>query len=430
MPPRLAAKNTTDHETIVLDEMSDGQWHPMTKITKNCAVKKVFAPAKVKDTVSALTGQGYLVAGENNSFRMMEKHVRQWRNSRGMSMETKDSHSPRFFGGILEDDGWPKAPLSEYELLNFRANSHVTSVMIANAIDGLGEVSLAEDGLFRVLSKHGDTVYSMLKEWSRNEPSVDITGLRLTYNTFRRDISQLPPAFMDDLCEFYGRFAYVLLRNSMSSIRKHLPENDDIQQQIYIWIIDAVARYDHTTCIPFAAYLHTCLQRWVHNLNRKSHGRAAADNELKHARAIAAFESEHGRQPSIVELAEVLGESVDKVSKESMSITMVSNLRSTTTIDSDDFTVPLVADDTAESTVEMKLERTLLSAALISSALEQESETNGNSLAALSAVIDRSWHKDKRLAPLYRNRRSADLAQYETRLLATVGKKINGDTDK
>lgn len=432
MPARLSAKNATTHEIRVLDEMSDGQWHPVTKITRNCAQKGAFSTPQVKDTVSELVSKGYLVYGANNSYRMMEKHVRQWRTSRGLSMETKDSHSPRFFGGILEDDGWALAPLSEYELLNFRANSHITSRDISTIIEGKGDVSQVEDGLFRILTKDGDQVYALLKDWDSDDPSANITGLRLTYNTFRRDIKELPPRFLDDLCEFYGRFSYVLLRNSMSSIRKHLPEADDIQQQIYLWVIDAVARYDDTTCIPFAAYLHSCLQRWVHNLNRKSHGRAAADNELKHSRAIATFETEHGRKPSLNELASVLGESVEKVTKESMSIALVASLRSTTTIDSEDFTVPLVAEDSAEATVESALEKTLLSAALITAALEADERTSGASLLALMSVVDRTWYKGKRLTPLYRSpsRKSGEsLSKMEANLLESVGTMMNRDTN-
>lgn len=424
MPPRLAAKNANPIETKVLDEMSDGQWHPINKVTKKCAEKKVFTVANVKTTVDDLAERGYILVGQNSSYRLPEKYVRQWRNSRGLSMETKDSHSPRFFGGILEDDGWVTAPLTKYELLNFRANSHITSRMIQEQIGDMGEASQVEDGLFRILSKEGDEVYALLKEWNRFEPNVGITGLRLTYNTYRRDTRALPGDFISDLCEFYGRFSYVLLRTNMSSIKKHLPENDDVQQQIYIWIMDAVARYDDSTCIPFAAYLHSCLQRWVHNLNRKSHGRAAADNELKHSRAISTFEAQNGRKPSLSELADILGEPVEKVSKDSVSIKMVSNLRSTMTLDSEDFNIPLVASETAEFSVETHLERTLISAALISAALEQDTESKGASLVALMSVIDKNWNKDKRLSKVYKNKRSSDLVQHETKLLAAVGAKI------
>lgn len=424
MPPRLNQKHTSEIEIKILDEISDGQWHPITKITKRFTGKKTFSTDEVTTAVEELSAKGYLLAGANSSYRLPEKYVRQWRNIRDLPLETKDSRSPRFFGGVLEDDGWLKAPLIAYNLLHFRANSHITSRMIQDRIGELGAVNQDEDGLFRIFSKLGDETYYMLKEWNTEDPNVGITGLRLTYNTYRRDLTALPAGYLDELCKFYGSFAFILLRNNMSSIKKHIPEHEDIQQQIYIWVMDAVARYDDSTCIPFAAYLHTVLQRWVHNLNRKSHGRAAADNELKHSRAIALFEAQNGRTPTIAELAESLGETVKKVAQDSVSIKMVSNLRSTTTLDSDDFTVPLVAKESTDESVEVELEKTLLSAALFSTALEQDAETRGASLSALFSIIDKTWNKNKSLAGLYKGQKQADLINYEEMLMKEAGKKI------
>lgn len=432
MPPRLAVKNMDEIDAITLDELSDGQWHPMNKITKTCcSVKKNTTESKkvtaqeVKDSIAKITDMGYFLAGANNSYRMPEKYVRQWRNSRGLPMETKDSHSPRFFGGILEDDGWEKAPLIEYQLLNFRAASHINTPNIQARIGTMGTVSQVEDGLFRILSKKGEEVYAILKEWDKEEPSLELNGLRLTPSTYRRDMNDLPSAFVDDLCKFYGRFSFILLRRNMSSIKKHLPENDDIQQQIYIWIMDAIARYDDQTCIPFAAYLDSCLKKWVHNLNRKSYGRAAADTELNHARAISKFEAENGRKPSLLELSGLLDETVAKVSKDSLSIKMVANLRAATTLDSDDFTTPLIAKETTDSRVERNLEATLLSAALTAAALEQEASSKGSSLVAFMSIVDKNWNKNKSLAKFYKGKRSSDLSQHENSLLELVGNKIN-----
>lgn len=425
MPPRLSEKNLAPLTQTILDEISDGQWHPMNKLSKSFASKKdSHTIDELMESIESLVEKTYLIAGENTSFRMPDKYVRQWRNQRNLGLETKDSRSPRYFGGVLEDEGWTKAPLKPCELLHFRANSHVNTRVIQEHIGELGKASQDEDGLLRIITLHGSEIYVSLKAWGKENPELGITGVRLNPNAKRRDIDELPAGFMDDLCLFYGSFARVLLRKSMSSITKHIPEQEDIQQQIYLWIIDAVARYDEKTCIPFAAYLSAVLQKWVHNLNRKAHGRSAADNELKHARAIALFETTNGRTPTMVELAEGLGESVEKVQKDSISIRMVSNLRSMTTLDSDDFTVPLVAKETTTDEVEQELEKTLLSAALISTALEQAENTNNGSLFAFFAVIDKTWNKEKSLGFLYKDIPTTILNRHETSLMQEVGQKI------
>lgn len=425
MPAQLSIKRLSPLTIDILDAISDGQWHPYNKIAKPFLSRK--EPDKGTEVATALeelvTG-GYLIEGEKSSYRLPDKYVRQWRNKRGLSLETRDSRSPRYFGGVLEDEGWAKAPLKPCNLLHFRAESHVDAATIAALLtDTDAKVSQDEDGLLRITTLRGTEVYRLLKEAGKNDPSLKITGVRLNINAKRRNLDELPPRFIDDLCSFYGSFAKILLRRSMSSITKHIADPEDQQQQIYLWILDAVARYDEKTCIPFAAYLSTVLQKWVHNLNRKAHGRSAADNELKHSRAVTAFEASNGRKPTISELADLLGETVDKVSKDAVSIQMVSNLRSMTTLDSEDFSIPLVARENSTEMIEQELEKTVLSAALVSTALEQ-GDANDDSLAALFAIVDKVWNRDKSLAALYKNVPAARLAAAELRLMDTAGAKI------
>src|SRR3712207_8572848 len=72
----------------------------------------------------------------------------------------------------------------------------------------------------------------------------------------------------------------------------------DLAQQVYEWVLKAVAQYDETKGVPFGAFLATQLSKWVHDLGRNAHGRTAADTEHKQQKAIAAFIAEHQRRPS------------------------------------------------------------------------------------------------------------------------------------
>lgn len=421
LAPRLLTKNFPPLIVSILDDMSDGQWHPTNKLLKR------FPTANkgndIKESLELLVSYGYLTPGANSSYRMQEKHVRSWRTHRGLHMDARDSRSPRFFGGMLEDDGWSKAPLRDCDLLHFRAESHVTASTIQAWLGARGRATQDEDGLLRIATQQGSAIYRDLKQWSLDEPALYIKGVRLNPNAKRRNLDELPPGFINDMCIFYGSFAHILLRNSMSSIKKHISEEDDIQQQIYLWILDAAARYDEKTCIPFAAYLSAVSQKWVHNLNRKAHGRSAADNELKHSRAIATFLGQNGRAPSIKELSEILGEDVAKVTQDSMSIRTVGNLRNMTTLDSEDFTIPLVAEENFSGKVEKDTERTLLSAALVSTALEQSVE-DSTSLNALFSIIDKTWSRGKPLSALYTLVTPSELAESEKSLMESVGVKL------
>lgn len=426
MPAQLSLHRTNNDQRKMLDHISDGQWYTRAKMISAVTNKK--SPEftdPINDYIDELNEGGYMIAGENSSFRLKEKYVQQWRKKRGHNLTT--NHEPRYFGKLLEDDGWLHAPLRRTALVHFRADSSVdkkaVESILAERMDEFS-VSIDEAGLIRVIADEGALVYRIMREAGKERPELRIKSVRLNNKVFRRNLEDLPPRFFQELCEFYGGFSKNLLKSSMSSITAHIQDHEDIQQQIYLWIIDAVERYDEKTSIPFAAYLATMLKKWVHNLNRSAHGRSIADSELKHVRAITKYETEHGRRPTNEELAHLLGESVDKVRADAFSVSVVSNLRSTTTLNSDDFTVPLIATETSTDDIESDLDKTVLTVSLLATALDLLEETNGKSAVAFFRVVDETWNHDRRLSPYYRGVSAAELEGHKGQLMEGMRQRI------
>lgn len=355
----------------ILDSMADGQWHSMTKILKNNPQATKELPEDKGDELrkrfETLAEEGIALVGDNNSQRFTVESLLEWRELRGMESQPQTISSPRFFGGLLEDDGWEHAPLRSYDVIHFRGTGEVTEKNVQKIVGSRGFVTQDVDGLFRIMSLYGDDISEELKEWGKTH-AYDLTGVCLNKKTMRREITELPSEYFDDLCAFYGSFAYTLLRRNMSTLKKHIPDNSDVQQQIFLWIIDAVQRYNHTTCIPFAAYLAKSLNLWVHDLGRKTYGRSASDNELKLSRAIASFKAEYNREPTYKELAVIFDEPEDKIKQKVNSVSTVNSLRNMTTIDSEDFDIPIPVHDSL-STME-DLNQTLLSASLTSATIK------------------------------------------------------------
>lgn len=355
----------------ILDSMADGQWHSMVKILKNNQkILKSYPEDKgevLREQFESLANEGVLLVGDNVSQRFTVEALKEWRTLRGFDNQPQTISSPRFFGGILEDDGWELAPLRAYDVIHFRGTGNVNEETVQKIVGYRGFVTQDVDGLFRIMTLYGDDISDELKEWGKTNFS-DISGICLNKKTIRREITELPSEYFSDLCSFYGSFAYTLLRRNMSTLKKHIPDNSDVQQQIFLWIIDAVQRYNHLTCIPFAAYLSKSLNLWVHDLGRKTYGRSASDNELKLSRAIAAFKAEYNREPNYKELAEIFDESEEKIKQKVNSVSTVNSLRNMTTIDSEDFDIPIPVHDSL-STME-DLNQTLLSASLTTSTIK------------------------------------------------------------
>jgi len=411
---RISENKFTIDEKKVLDELSDGQWHPEYKI------KREVGNPKVLETLKDLNEKDLIISGENNSFRMNGEVLTTWREITDFKHKNTPRYTPRFFGDILEDDGWTLAELKSYDLIHFRINGNISKEEIETIINKAGSVARGEDGLYRIFVQgDGSETYDLIKNWKSDDQSDNFTGVRLEKNVKRRDLKDLPHRFTADLCKYYGNFAKVLLRPNMTSITKHIADPDDIQQQIYLWVIDAIQRYDHTTSIPFAAYLGKMLSKWVFNLNRQSFGRHIADTELKHSRAINQFRSEHGREPTIEEIANVLDEDVEVIKNEKHAINSVSNLRTVGTIDSEESPVHIASTEDITKRYENNINQTLLSAAITSAA------TAGKDVNVIGwlAVYHNTWGeaKNKKLLPttdqkVLQNKSSAILQEAQTRL--------------
>lgn len=387
----------TEFETLLLDSIADGQWHPSTKIWSRFSdATKHFEEKPTKpemlDKLNEMATANLLLSGANQSYRFNSSELETWRLISPSLDRTSQQLTPRYFGGILEDDGWSKAPLRECHLIHFKASDRLSKPVLSKLVNVPQKmINLNEDGLFKIYSYNQEHTYNRVKELKLEFPEYTISGIRLEPNLRRRDIEELPSRYFSDMCKHYGHFAKILLRGQISSIKKHLPEDDDAQQQIYLWVIEAIKRYDDSTSIPFAAYLGTNIKKWVYDLNRKAYGRSIADKELKHSRAINEFRNREERNPTSEELAELLGTTTDEVNKEKEDINTVVNLRNQKAIEYDDFEIPLPSEDQTDAHLDNLIESTILSASITTASKLPNGKRN---IAGLVAIYYRTWGVD------------------------------------
>jgi DNA-directed RNA polymerase specialized sigma subunit len=387
----------TGLEAEILDELSDGQWHPLYKIRRevgNRVKQSRDFKSKVNKSLTTLVSDAAIISGNNESYRLLNPKLEQWRNTRDTPIVLHKNKQPRYFGGMLEDDGWLLAPLEVCDMVHFRMEQSLTSKEIRSLIGhSEDDIKVAVDYATQLIRVYVDTGYpikDILVALKADKPELGMHSIRLEKELRRRDVQQLTEPFVSDICAYYGKFAKVLLRPYMSSITKHIKEYDDIQQQIYLWILEAVQRYDAETSIPFAAYLASSLKKWVFNLARESYGRSIADVELKYSRIINEFRSENSREPSSEELMELLQMSGADITKDKIAMATVTNLRNTSTINDDEHEIQLPSDYHFEDEIETRVEATILSATVTRAAIESKHPT----LAIISMYYN-VWGKDK-----------------------------------
>ncbi|SDF48985.1 flagellar biosynthesis protein FliA [Klenkia brasiliensis] len=285
-----------------------------------------------------------------------------------MSEPLRRSTAPLVFGGITEDEAWASTPITLRDRVHFRTERELPMAEFRAALPEAVTVTLDEgEGLYRVDGDAGQAaeLSALVKTWCAVH-GYRTVGLRAESGVRRRAPRDLPPQFLADLCRHYGPVSLKRLQRNMSTIRLHIPDNDDVVQQVSEWVLKAVAQYDETKGVPFGAFLATQLSKWVHDLGRAAFGRTATDTENKQQKAIAAFVAEHRRRPTERELAELLGQSVAVLRKNAQSVATLNGLRNLQSLDG----VPDGADhllpDTAQAPDEIlgEAEQTLLSHAL------------------------------------------------------------------
>lgn len=374
-------------------DMSDGQWHTIQKILKR-NVKNFNGKSHLIEEVNNLVQEGVFIAGTNNSYRMKLDALLDWRETNGLEMDYNVSNNaPRIFGGQLEDDVWAKTPLRDIDTVYFRiSQNHIKD--ITNVVKYRGFLSYDLDGILRIYSLNGEEIAEDIKEIAKEHPEYDIFGVRLSKNVKRRELRDLDKQFLDELCVFYGKLAHVFIRKAMTSVSKHIPEPDDIQQQIYMWVIDAIHKYNAETSTPFAAFLHYSLNKWVHDLNRKSFGRSVADSELQLNRALDKLREEENHTPSIKDIAKEMNETVERTKRRISDVNSVRGIKTAVGLYQEEGEynphLYIASEEDPTIRIEEQVTQTLVSAAVTNSIIDNKSK-NGYDIISWINIYNKTW---------------------------------------
>lgn len=271
------------------------------------------------------------------------------------------------FGGIPEAEGWLSAPL----ILKSRVHFHTEfgAPLDLNAFRAFlpadCEVSFDEGtGLYRVDCDHGTgtQIRDLIRDWCEDH-GIKTKSLRAEHNLRRRTLSALDPTFLSDLCIHYAKYSQGRQRRHSTTLQFHFTDPDDLRQQIFEWVLEAVSRYDETSGVPFGAFLSEKISCWVHDLNRTKYGRILSDTELKYQRALQTFVTEHGRKPTDAELAAAMGQDISAFRKNAQVVATLQGLRNIGTLDvaPGENEVHLPDDEFSDDRYSNELQQSLLS---------------------------------------------------------------------
>ncbi|WP_336032799.1 sigma-70 family RNA polymerase sigma factor [Geodermatophilus sp. FMUSA9-8] len=305
--------------------------------------------------------------------------------------------APLVFGGVPEAEGFAAVPITARDRVHFRVDRDLPLTEFrADLPDGVTVSHDEGEGLYRVDGPcgQGQVLADWIRAWCAGR-DIGTVGLRAEAAVRRRAPRDLPPAFLEDLCRHYQPLSLKRLQRNASTLRMHVPDPDDLYQQVAEWVLKAVGQYDETKGVPFGAFLATQLSKWVHDLGRSAHGRTAADTENRQQKALAAFQAEHQRRPSERELAEYMGQSVATLRRNSQTVATLNGLRNLQSLDGgpDGAAEVLVPDsDEAPDQIMDEADQTLLSHALTAACAPDPTAARGQRAAQPNVLGWATWY--------------------------------------
>jgi len=291
--------------------------------------------------------------GEKEMLAMPIALARQWAQARRTEdrRQLREDISIQPFGqitqyaGIDEWEGWAYAPLISQDVAHVRPTLQVPIDVLRAAFPGW-EVNESPDGLVTVSGSPGAPVKEVVTAWF-TEQDLHHDGVRDAKNVRRRNLSQLPTVFLNDLMAKSIPFARGLVASRYgASMQRLVGDFDDIEGYVTLWVVELSQSFDSSLGRPFGTWLTNQIPRKVQDLNRASYGRTASDAEIKHARARAAFENEYGRTPTYEELRNALGLTNDEMRTKRRHLTTLASLRSATPLDTGPDAPEIVVVDT------------------------------------------------------------------------------------
>lgn len=143
-----------------------------------------------------------------------------------------------------------------------------------------------------------------------------------------RDLRALPGEALTLLVEHYLPFTLRVLSRYESTLAVLVGDSGDIAAQAALWLVEAAREYDADRGVPFAGFLAVRLPLFVKPLSRTGgSGRYLADSELGIARARERSLRDHGREPTVDEVAAEFREDVESVAERMRAVRVRRALR-------------------------------------------------------------------------------------------------------
>jgi len=288
--------------------ISDGMWYTVQKWRKLAKVNE----EEINEWIETNLKNGSLIQSETGkSYRFSLESINRWYTKYSLPRDEQlvdFLFPPRIWDNQTETEGFLAAPLREIGVVSFNGDSAIAEE-VAQALRGVARVREAEPGKYKAYCLNAFYVKGIIEPIVKKYPGKTENGKTYSRSEAkRREIVDFTPSFSDGLVKFYKVFGKSLVKREMETIKIYLPDPDDQDSQITIWVLTAIEKFDESSAVPFSGYLNSVLKRWPYDLPTQHLGKDLSAFQRQRSRAIESLKQRHGEEKNFtnIELANAM----------------------------------------------------------------------------------------------------------------------------
>lgn len=288
--------------------ISDGMWYSLPKWRK---IAKVSEEA-IHKWIDEHLQDGTLLQSETGaqSYRFPLTSIKDWYRENDLHLGDQlidFLFPPRIWGGQTETEGFLDAPLREISIVSFSCSAMVAEE-VTERLRGIARVRENEPNHYKAYCLDAASAKEIVAEIFKRHEEQHVGKIYSRAVAKRRELVDFPQEYSHGLIVFYKNFGKTLVKPAMETIRIFLPESEDQDTQIVMWVIAAIEKFDESTSVPFSGYLNSVLNRWPYDLPYTHLGKELSNFQRQRAKALDALKKKTKRTDfTHAEIAETMG---------------------------------------------------------------------------------------------------------------------------
>lgn len=290
--------------------VSDGMWYSLPKWRKLAKVSE----EEINDWIDEKLSDGTLLQSPTGakSYRFPLESIYEWyyTNEIPLGVQLIDSiFPPRIWDGMTETEGFLSAPLRKIGIVSFSTTSQIAAE-VTQELKGIAKVRETDPGKYKAYCLSSSYVKEIIEDiLKKHEPVAANRKIYSRAESKRREMVDFTPDFAHGLVMFYKQFARTLVKKNMETIQIFIPDPEDQESQILIWVIASIEKFDESASVPFSGYLNNVLNRRPFDLPPDHLGKELSSFQINRSRAIKAMKNRFGEERNFtnIEIASEMG---------------------------------------------------------------------------------------------------------------------------